>query len=136
VPTPFDESKAIGTGKRGQKESTVEIELFDVSKLTDPNAVNTISTYNSNKIYNIILNYVARLNSPTTLYNEQGMKEFIKKDEIRMVINSSFENNILINTLATLFNSPKISNSDNYVEKYITIPDTMLTEDNQKTIIG
>lgn len=135
TPTPFDNTKPITTGKRGQKTSVITIDLWDISTLTDITQINEYLTFNSNTIYNVILNTKANLLAPTSDFNEQGMTEMVSDSELMAFINSYFMNYITINTLATLFNSQKVTDNANNVKKYLQIPSTMLTGDDQtKTI--
>lgn len=135
VPTPFDDTKPISSGKRGQKTSMITVDLWDISTLTDITQINEYQTYNSNTIYNTLLNVKANLIAPSTDFNEQGMKEYVSNNELKAFINSYFENFLTINTLATLLNSNKITENGNNVKKYTQIPQIMLSEDNKTKII-
>lgn len=136
VATPFDDKKDISTGKRGQKTSIITIDLWDISTLKDVALINQYLTYNSNIIYNTILNVKANLNSPTRDYNEQGMIEFVNVADLKIFINSYFSNYLTVNTLATLLNSEKITSNENNVNKYLTIPQIMLAPDDQEKVVG
>lgn len=135
TPTPFDNTKPISSGKRGQNIPKITIDLWDTSTVTDIGLLNEYQTYNSNTIYNAILNVKNDITRPTTDYNEQGMKEMISSEDLKAFINSYFLNFMTINTIATLLNSDKITNNENNVKKYLTIPQKMLAPTNQtKTI--
>lgn len=112
-----------------QEIVTIEVEQYDTSTVTALNIgfINELKTLNANNIYNAILDLMNNMTAPTADYNEQGFTQMLSKVDLKFTMNSKFNNQLLINSLATLLNSDKITSAENNVNKHIIIPKNQFT---------
>lgn len=125
-----------GTVKPMLETQTVTIDLVDVTKLTDQGQIAAARQQNSNAIYRTLMGIFQGMTSPTRLYNELGFETLSSPDDIKAILNARFMNLMITDTLASLFNSSKISDQIKWRET-IVIPEVQFTNKNtRQTVIG
>lgn len=119
-----------------QLTQTVTVNMYDVNGLVGADLQNTLA-YNSNQIYKAFLNTMTEMGAPTSAFNDQtpALTEIINYDELKLVINSYFNNSMIVDSLASLLNSGKITDAIKWGETYV-IPQAQLDTSNRTTVIG
>lgn len=114
-----------------QETQTLTINLIDTSTLSGVNLENANVT-NAKTIEKELLNLFQNMTAPTRAYNDLEYESFIGADDLKLIMNSTFQNLINVDALATLLNSSKITDEEKWKETYI-IPSEQFTNSNTKT---
>lgn len=109
-----------------QATQTVEIQTIDTTGLTDPMQLQAAKTFNANAVQEAVINVLNELSFATKDFNDLGYEEVIDYSSMKFIIKSSENSKVLINSLATLLNSPKITESQKWRETYV-VPDKQFT---------
>lgn len=110
-----------------QETQTVEIQTINTTGLTDPMQLQAAKTFNANAVQEAVINVLNELSFATKDYNDLGYEEVIDYSSMKFIIKSSENSKVLINSLATLLNSPKITESQKWRETYV-VPDKQFTD--------
>lgn len=125
-----------GSAKPMLPTQTITIDMIDVSLVTGETNKKAAREFNSNQIYKTLLKVYQGMCSPTRLYNELGFETMSKSDDLKLVINGYFMNEMIVETMATLLNSSKISDQEKWAETHV-IPEVQFSESETKTeVIG
>ena len=115
---------------------TITIDLVNVNNLETEAEKAYARTANSNAIYQKLMGTLQAMCSPTRLFNELGFETLSTPDDLKLIINNKFLNEMITDTMATLLNSAKISDQLKWRET-IAIPVEQFTEENTKNnVIG
>lgn len=115
-----------------QNTQTVTVPLYALADSDTADLRQAKLEYNSNAMYNALIMILTEMGADTTAYNDLGLTEVIDYKSLKFVGNSYFNTQMLINTLATLLNSDKITDAQKWSET-IVIPQGKL---NDTTTIG
>lgn len=125
-----------GTPKEMLETQTVTVDMIDVTKLTTEVEKKAAREFNSNSIYKVLLGIQQGMTSPTRLYNELAFETISNPDDLKLIINGRFMNEMIVETMATLLNSAKISDQTKWKETYV-VPEIQFSKDDTKTkVIG
>lgn len=125
-----------GTTKPMLATQTKTINMVDVSAVTGEADKKAAREFNSNQIYKALLELQQGMCSPTRLYNELGFETMSNPDDLKLVINGYFMNEMIVETMATLLNSSKISDNEKWAETHV-IPEVQFANTDTKTnVIG
>lgn len=105
---------------------TVEVHVFDTSSLNDPAQLQQANTYNANAINKALINTLNGMSFPTDAYNDLSYEEIIDYSSLKLIIRASVDNNVLVDSLATLLNSDKITEAQRWSETYV-VPDAQFS---------
>lgn len=112
-----------------QATQTVTVELYDTSSINDPVKLRNAETYNATKFEKALLKVMREMSAPTTAFNDKGYTEIIDYDQMRLIIKGDENADIVVDALASLLNSGKITAEENFGEK-IVIPNGQFSEGN------
>lgn len=110
-----------------QATQTVSVPLYALADADTVAIREQKLTYNSNAMYNALIMVLTEMGADTTAYNDAGFTEVIDYKSLKFVGNSYFNTQMLINTLATLLNSDKITEAQKWSETII-IPQGKLND--------
>lgn len=127
--TPTKDGQAVNEGSQ-----VVEIELINTANMTGQTLVETEKA-NALKIYTTIRNVALNVQAPSRKYNELQFEEMFNADELNLYINAKFDTQINTYAYASLLNSEKLNNIEQY-KKSIIIPTEQFKQENQATLIG
>ena len=105
-----------------QATQTVTVHVFDTSSLLDPAQLQQANTYNANAINKAFINVLNGMAFPTDEYNDLAYKEIIDYNSLKLIVRGSVDNDIIVDSLATLLNSDKITEAQRWSETYV-VPD-------------
>lgn len=109
-----------------QSTQTVTIHTINTSSLTDPAQLNQANIFNAKAVQEAMLNVIDAIGFPTNKYNDLAYKETIDMNSMKLIIKVSEQNKILVNSLAELLNSDKITDADKWGSTY-KVPDEQFT---------
>lgn len=112
-----------------QASQTVTVELYNLSAITDPVKLMKAQTYNATTMEKALLKVMREMSVPTTAFNDKAYTEIIDYSQMRLLIKGDENNDIVVDALASLLNSNKITDEENFGEK-IVIPNNQFSEDN------
>lgn len=125
-----------GTPKAMLATQTKTIDMVNVSAVEGETNKKAAREFNSNQIYKALLEIQQGMCSPTRLYNELAFETISNPDDLKLVINGRFMNEMIVETMATLLNSSKISDQTTWKETHV-IPEVQFAEQETKTnVIG
>lgn len=117
-----------------QTTQTVTVNLYNTSGATGEDLL-ALQTYNTNQMYNALIMTLTEMGADTSAYNDLGFTELIDYSSLKFVANSYFNTQMIINTLATLLNSGKITEEQKWSET-IVIPQNKMSTANKSSVIG
>lgn len=117
-----------------QATQTLTIHTIDTTNLTDPMQLQSARTYNANAIQKSLINLLNAMSFPTAKYNDLEYKEIIDYSSLKFIVKSSVNSDILVDSLAFLLNSDKITEAQRWSDTYV-IPDEQFTN-LDATIVG
>lgn len=109
-----------------QATQTVTINLFDTTGLLDPAQLERANTYNAKAIQKAFINVLNDFGFDTTAYNDLALTEVIDASKLKLIIKNSTNTDILVDSLAQLLNSNKITDAQKWGKQF-AIPDSKLT---------
>lgn len=109
-----------------QASQTVTIHLFDPTNVNDPAQLRALRTYNANEIEKTAIELINKMGFPTDKYNDDKLKEIIDFSSMKFIVRGSTNADLLVNSLATLLNSNKITEAQKWGETYV-VPDEQFT---------
>lgn len=112
----------------------ITIDLIQTTGMTGNTLVETEKA-NALKVYTTIRNIALNIQAPSRNYNELQFEEMYNADQLNMYINSKFDTQINTYAYASLLNSEKLNNIEQY-KKSIIIPTEQFKSENQETLIG
>lgn len=119
-----------------QPTQTITIDQYTPDIVNDgPEATLAKQTYNSNCIYKALVNTLTEMSAPTTKFNDLGYTECVDMSRLKLVMNSYYNTEMIVDTLATLLNSAKITDALKWGKTFV-IPQSQLQAGNQTTVIG
>ena len=95
-------------------------------------------TANANAIVKMLIRILRDMAAPTSDYNDDGLTEIINGDDLKFIINSDFDVEMIVETFATLYGPGKITEEERWNET-ISIPPKQLKKAgaaDPSTIIG
>lgn len=101
---------------------TLTIDVIDTTGLTDPMQLNQAKTYNANVINEALIDLLNSMAFPTNKYNDLAYKEIIDYSSMKFIVRSNTNSKILVNSLASLLNSDKITEAQRWGETFV-VPD-------------
>lgn len=116
-----------------QTTQTLTIDTIDTSTLTDPSQLESANRYNANAINKALINLLNSMAFPTNKYNDLTYKEIIDYSSMKFIVKSSTDSDILIDSLAFLLNSDKITEAQRWGETYV-IPDEQFTDVDENVV--
>lgn len=117
---------------------TKTVDLIDVSAAAianDPTKLRAAQTENSNRVYKALINTLIAMGVPTKAFNDLELTEIIDKKSLMLIENAYFGTEMLVDTIASLLNSYKITDALKWGETIVLPPESFKTA-NQKVIIG
>lgn len=117
-----------------QSTQTLTIDIVDTSALTDPSQLESANRYNANAINKALINLLNSMAFPTDKYNDLGYKEIIDYSSMKFIVKSSTNSDILVDSLAFLLNSDKITEAQRWRDTYV-IPDEQFN-DLDENVVG
>ena len=121
-----------GTPKPMLSTQTKVVNMVDVSAVEGETNKKAAREFNSNQIYKALLEIQQGMCSPTRLYNELGFETMSDENDLKLVINGYFMNEMIVETMATLLNSSKISDNEKWKETHV-IPEVQFANSETKT---
>lgn len=114
-----------------QASQTLTIHTINTAGLTDPMQLQAAQTYNANAVQKGLINLLNAMSFPTAKYNDKSFKEIIDYSSLKFIVRSTTNSDILVESLAFLLNSDKITEAQRWSDTYV-IPDEQFTalEDN------
>ena len=109
-----------------QATQTVTVHTINTANLTDPMQLQQAKTYNANAIQKELIKLLNNLSFPTNKYNDLSFTEIIDYKSLKFIVRSSTDADILIDSLAFLLNSDKITEAQKWGDTYV-IPDEQFT---------
>ena len=109
-----------------QATQTVTVHTIDTTGLVDPAQLEAANRYNANAIQKAFINTLNAMSFPTAKYNDLAYKEIIDYSSLKLIIKSSENNNIVVDSLAYLLNSDKITEAQKWSDTY-AVPDEQFT---------
>ena len=110
------------------------INLIATTGMTGQTLIETEKA-NALTVYTTIRNIALNVQPPSRNYNELRFEQMYNADQLNMYINSKFDTQINTYAYASLLNSEKLNNIEQY-KKSIIIPTEQLSSANQTTLIG
>lgn len=118
-----------------QASQTVTIDQYTPDINNGAEDVLATQTMNSNEIYKALVNLLTEMSAPTNKFNDITYTECVDFSRLKLVINSKYNTEMITNTLATLLNSAKITESLKWGKTFV-IPKGQLAVANQDVVIG
>lgn len=109
-----------------QATQTVTVDTIDTSTLTDPMQLEAAKRYNANALQKAFIKTLQALSFPTAKYNDVGYKEVIDFSSLKLVIKAEQDVDIVVDSLAYLLNSDKITEAQRWGETYV-VPEEQFT---------
>lgn len=116
-----------------QATQTVTITTIDTTGLTDPMQLNAAKQYNAKAIQKAMINTLAEMGFPTNKFNDKAFTEVIDNSSLKLIERTGTATEILVESLASLLNSNKITEAEKWGETY-TVPDSQFTDANNKFV--
>lgn len=110
-----------------QATQTVKVQTINTTDLTDPMQLEAAKRYNANAMQKALINTLNAMAFPTSKYNDLQYKEVIDYSSLKLVVKSSQNNDILVDSLAYLLNSDKITEAQRWSDTYV-VPDEQFTQ--------
>lgn len=98
------------------------INTINTTGLTDPMQLNQAKQYNANVINEALIDLLNSMAFPTNAYNDLAYKEIIDYSSMKFIVRSTVNSKILVNSLASLLNSDKITEAQRWSETFV-VPD-------------
>lgn len=117
-----------------QDTQLVTINLIDTTGMTGQELIETEKA-NALKMYTTIRKYALNIQAPSRKYNELEYEEMYNAEDLNFYINEKFDTLLNTYAYASLLNSSKLDNIEQY-RKSIIIPNEQFQTNNQNTIIG
>ena len=109
-----------------QPTQTVTVHTIDTTGLLDPMQLEAANRYNANAIQKAFINTLNAMSFPTDKYNDLQFTEIIDYSSLKLIIKSSTNNDIVVDSLAYLLNSDKITEAQKWSDTYV-VPDEQFT---------
>lgn len=110
-----------------QATQTVTITTIDTTGLTDPMQLNAANQYNAKAIQKAMINTLAEMGFPTNKFNDATFTEVIDNSSLKLIERTGTATEILVESLASLLNSNKITEAEKWGETY-TVPNSQFTD--------
>lgn len=111
-----------------QATQTVTINTIDTSALSDPMQLEAANRYNANAIQKAFIKVLQSMSFPTNKYNDKQYKEVIDFSSIKLIIKAEEDVDIVVDSLAYLLNSDKITEAQRWSKTYV-VPEEQFTGD-------
>lgn len=112
----------------------LEIDVINTAGLTDPMQLESAKRYNANVINEALIDLLNSMAFPTNKFNDLAYREIIDYSSMKFIVRSSTNSKILVNSLASLLNSDKITEAQRWGETFV-VPDDQF-DDMDANIIG
>lgn len=112
----------------------LEIDVINTAGLTDPMQLESAKRYNANVINEALIDLLNSMAFPTNKFNDLAYREIIDYSSMKFIVRSSTNSKILVNSLASLLNSDKITEAQRWGETFV-VPDDQF-DDMNANIIG
>lgn len=118
-----------------QADQTQTINIFDTTGLLDPMQLRNAKTYNDNAIQEKLITLIHSMGFATNKYNDKAFREIIDFSSMKFIVKNSTNGSMLVNSLATLLNSGKITDAEKWSKTYV-IPDEQFSASFDQSIVG
>lgn len=118
-----------------QDTQTVTVDMFNVTGLTDPAQLEAAERYNAKALQKALINTMNAMGYPTAKYNDLSQTEIIDNASLKLVIRQNENTNMVVDSLAYLLNSGKITDAERWGETY-AVPDEQFSSDADETIVA
>lgn len=102
-----------------QATQVVEINTINTTGLADPMQLEAANRYNANAIQKAFIKVLQAMSFPTNKYNDLQYKEVIDFSSIKLVIKAEQDVDIVVDSLAYLLNSDKITDEQRWSKTYV-----------------
>lgn len=116
-----------------QATQTLTIHLINTTGLNDPMQLQQANIFNANKIQKELIKLLNSMAFPTDKYNDLQYREIINYNTMKFIVKSSTNSDLIVDSLATLLNSDKITEAQRWGDTYV-IPDEQFTTLNENTV--
>ena len=114
--------KQYGVYAPAQATQKVEIELVNISSITSGDADKQMArTANANTIAKTLIKVLRNMEAPSSKYNDDGLLEIINGEDLKLILNSDFDVDLIVDTFSTLFAAGRITEEERWSET-IAIP--------------
>lgn len=108
-----------------QASQTVTINLVNIDSVSGQANKQMARTANANAICKALVRILRNMSAPTAAYNDDGLTEIIDGGALKLIINSDFDIDMIVDTFATLYGPGKITEEERWSET-ISIPSEQL----------
>lgn len=115
------------------KEQTIEVDLLTPTAEATAQEIDAIDRLNAKRIYKALINKVDDVAWDNTKYNDTGYTEIINKQEMNLVIKISENTDMVVDALATLLNSSRITDEEKW-GKTLKVPSNKFSTKSNKVI--
>lgn len=105
-----------------QETQKKTIELINTTGLNDPMQLEAANRYNANKIQKEFIKILNGMSFPTDKYNDLKYRDTLDFESLKLIIREAQNAGILVDSLAFLLNSDKITEAQRWDETF-AIPD-------------
>ena len=109
-----------------QPTQTVTVHTIDTTGLVDPAQLEAANRYNANAVQKAFINTLNAMAFTTDKYNDLQFKEIIDYSSLKLIVKSSMNNDIVVDSLAYLLNSDKITEAQKWSDTFV-VPDEQFT---------
>lgn len=109
-----------------QASQTLSVELIDTSAITDATELESANIINAKRINKALMDLLDNMTAPSRDYNELEFEQMPNKEDLKLIINSKWRNDLIVDNMATLLNSSKIADEQKW-GKVISIPSKQFT---------
>lgn len=100
----------------------VTVPMFDTTGLLDPAQLERANTYNAKALQKALIKTLQAMGAPSAKFNDKAYTEVIDFSSLKLIVKSTPDTDLLVDSLATLLNSGKITEAQKWSET-IVIPD-------------
>lgn len=111
-----------------QASQTITVQTINTTGLTDPSQLESANRYNANALQKAFINVLNAMSFPTNKYNDLAYKEIIDFDSLKLLIRTGENTDIIVDSLAYLLNSDKITEAQRWGETF-SIPNEQFASD-------
>lgn len=116
-----------------QATQTVTVQTIDTTGLKDPAQLRAANTYNANAFQKAVINVLNEMGFATKDYNDLEFEEVIDFSSLKFIVKSSQNSDLIVDSLATLLNSDKITEAQRWRETYV-VPDKQFTDEENNNV--
>lgn len=118
-----------------QTTQTITLTLESPTSSSTPAEKDEINIYNAKVISKKLLEITKAVNFYTNKYNDDTFTQIVSPSKLGFICNSKYDENLIVDTFATLFNSQEIKNKFAW-GKTMVIPKEQLDSTLQENLIG